>query len=154
MRTEAEKIILQRIRDSRTRPLEKIAMIKDEFKDKFKEVLHPTEEGFSTTHQVTTYPAVAACNLDSRPRRCCSSVIGALSHSYLHRQMVVEKRKRRGQMTDLDIPAFLRIPATGRKAATPCKNESKSWALPAAGKTENITSPPRVFSSYRFFARG
>ena len=60
MRTESEKIILQRIRDSRTRPLEKIAMINDEFKDKFKEVLHPTEEGFSTTHQVTTYPAVAA----------------------------------------------------------------------------------------------
>ena len=59
-------------------------------------------------------------------------------------------------MTDLDIPAFLLIPATGRKAATPCKNESKSWALPAAAtnrKTENITSSPRVFSSYIIFAR-
>src|SRR5215831_11367294 len=40
-------------------------------------------------------------------------------------------------------------------ALTPCKNESKSWALPAVAtnrKNENFSNTPRVFSSYRFSA--
>ena len=60
-------------------------------------------------------------------------------------------------MTDLDIPAFLRIPATGRKAATPCKNESKSWALPAAAtnrKTENTHKHSASFFVLHNFCTG
>jgi len=44
----------------------------------------------------------------------------------------------------------------GRRRPGPlasCKNESKSWALPAAAtnrKTKISPAPPRVFSSYRF----
>ena len=60
-------------------------------------------------------------------------------------------------MTDLDIPAFLRIPATGRKAATPCKNESKSWALPAAatiGKSKISPAPRLAPASKHHFLHG
>jgi len=56
---------------------------------------------------------------------------------------------------NLDIPAFLRIRAARRKAATPCKNESKSWALPAAATNRKTKIPPtREFLAHTDFSHG